>query len=417
MADTTKTTTSSTRSGSTAASTSTRSTGTRSTGTTRSTSTRAASTPAAKTARRATTAKRSRTRAANATSSAVAAQKTAAKTTAAEGRSYAERVLLTSTGAVLVARDTVTETVDGLVKRYGSVGAAQKELDKAQRTLTRDLKKYERRGATARNRFEREVRKTRTRLERELRQRRCRRAGRQDQHQARRARGQGPARRRREARQHCHRRRRWPDQGDGRAGQDARLATTHFPRRALLGEGAGPGRGRSAHLIPRGQMQHPLLPQPSSRPQGRLVGFKNPVRRRSATLTAAGIPLDIAWRHAPAPAAAYAVPTHHPTNASRAGGRRNRPCSAARRRTGRAAAQRQGIGSPHGEGPSGSRPTPSRRAARAHPGGRSSTAAGGGVVSRRNCSMAPTTAAASSGEAEWPNSVSLGRRFMFSTVP
>jgi hypothetical protein len=102
----------------------------------------------------------------------VKANTTAAKTTAAEGRSYAERVLLTSTGVVLVARDSVTETVDGLVKRYGSVAGAQKELDKAQRTLTRDLKNYERRGVTARNRFEREVRRARTRLERELRQRR-----------------------------------------------------------------------------------------------------------------------------------------------------------------------------------------------------------------------------------------------------
>jgi DNA-binding transcriptional ArsR family regulator len=78
-------------------------------------------------------------------------------------------VLLTSTGAFLEVRDGVTEVVEGLVKRYGSVEAAQKELDKAQRTLTRDLRKYERRGVTARNRFEREVRKTRTRLERALR--------------------------------------------------------------------------------------------------------------------------------------------------------------------------------------------------------------------------------------------------------
>ena len=38
--------------------------------------------------------------------------------------------------------------------------------------LERELKRYERRGATARNRFERQVRRTRTRFERELRQRR-----------------------------------------------------------------------------------------------------------------------------------------------------------------------------------------------------------------------------------------------------
>ena len=40
--------------------------------------------------------------------------------------------------------------------------------------LERELKRYERRGATARNRFERQVRKTRTKFERELRQRRSR---------------------------------------------------------------------------------------------------------------------------------------------------------------------------------------------------------------------------------------------------
>ena len=42
------------------------------------------------------------------------------------------------------------------------------------RAFERELKRYERRGATARNRFERQVRKTRTRFERELRQRRTR---------------------------------------------------------------------------------------------------------------------------------------------------------------------------------------------------------------------------------------------------
>ena len=41
-------------------------------------------------------------------------------------------------------------------------------------SVERELKRYERRGATARNRFERQVRRTRTRFERELRQRRNR---------------------------------------------------------------------------------------------------------------------------------------------------------------------------------------------------------------------------------------------------
>jgi len=73
---------------------------------------------------------------------------------------------------VLQARDNFVELADTLVKRYGSVSAAQKELNKAQRTLSRDLTRFERRGATARNDWERELRRTRTQIERELRQRR-----------------------------------------------------------------------------------------------------------------------------------------------------------------------------------------------------------------------------------------------------
>jgi hypothetical protein len=50
-------------------------------------------------------------------------------------------------------------------------GIATKYTTRA--SLERELKRYERRGATARNRFERQARKTRTRFERELRQRRA----------------------------------------------------------------------------------------------------------------------------------------------------------------------------------------------------------------------------------------------------
>jgi len=62
-----------------------------------------------------------------------------------------------------VARDNLVSSVKGLVTKYRSRAGAEREL-----------KRYERRGATARNRFERQVRKTRTRVERELRQRRHR---------------------------------------------------------------------------------------------------------------------------------------------------------------------------------------------------------------------------------------------------
>ena len=61
----------------------------------------------------------------------------------------------------LLAGDNLVSTVRGLATTYGT------------RTgLERELKRYEKRGATARNRFERKVRRARTRFERELRQRR-----------------------------------------------------------------------------------------------------------------------------------------------------------------------------------------------------------------------------------------------------
>ena len=66
-------------------------------------------------------------------------------------------------GAVLIARENVVSTVEGLRSTYSTPEKAQREL-----------RRFERRGTTARNRFEREVRKTRTKVERELRQRRTR---------------------------------------------------------------------------------------------------------------------------------------------------------------------------------------------------------------------------------------------------
>jgi hypothetical protein len=101
MADTTTNKTASTSTSSTGTNGTSRSTTrstpaahTRSTSSTGSTRT----TPAAKAARKTTTARSQRTRATNQTTAAAKAQKTAAKATAAQGRSYAERVLLTSTG-------------------------------------------------------------------------------------------------------------------------------------------------------------------------------------------------------------------------------------------------------------------------------------------------------------------------------
>jgi hypothetical protein len=74
---------------------------------------------------------------------------------------YAERAVLIPVGAALLARDRVVASVNDTISTYGSTTKAQAQL-----------RRFERRGVTARNRIEREVRKTRVRVERELRQRR-----------------------------------------------------------------------------------------------------------------------------------------------------------------------------------------------------------------------------------------------------
>src|SRR5580704_12864944 len=73
----------------------------------------------------------------------------------------AERAALVPVGATLLARDNLVSSVRDLSTRYGT-----------RASIERELKRYERRGSTARNRFERQVRRTRTSFERELRQRR-----------------------------------------------------------------------------------------------------------------------------------------------------------------------------------------------------------------------------------------------------
>jgi hypothetical protein len=111
---------------------------------------------------RKTTARRATAKAAS--SRASAPRSAAAKATARETKtgaqligSYAERAVLVPVGAALVARDRVVDLLDN----YSTPKKAEAQL-----------KRFERRGVTARNRFERQVRKTRTRVERELRRQR-----------------------------------------------------------------------------------------------------------------------------------------------------------------------------------------------------------------------------------------------------
>jgi hypothetical protein len=85
------------------------------------------------------------------------------KTPVEQAQQIAERAVLVPVGASLVARDNLVSTVKGLSTKY-----------RTRTGLERELRRFERRGATARNRFERQVRRTRTKVERELRQRRNR---------------------------------------------------------------------------------------------------------------------------------------------------------------------------------------------------------------------------------------------------
>jgi hypothetical protein len=136
--------------------------------------TTASTTRQASTAKRSTAAKkaaatRSRNQAATARRRSAAAKQGAAtraelaKTPLDRAQEYAEKAVLVPVGAVLIARDNVVATVEDLRSSYSSPEKAQREL-----------RRFERRGTTARNRLERQVRKTRTRVERELRQRRTR---------------------------------------------------------------------------------------------------------------------------------------------------------------------------------------------------------------------------------------------------
>jgi hypothetical protein len=77
--------------------------------------------------------------------------------------SYAERAVLIPVGAALIAREQVAARVSDTLGTLGTPSKASAQL-----------RKFERRGHTARNRLEREVRKTRVRVEREVRQTRGR---------------------------------------------------------------------------------------------------------------------------------------------------------------------------------------------------------------------------------------------------
>jgi hypothetical protein len=110
-------------------------------------------------------AKAARTRAANQTRAAAQQAGVASRLTLADRSTvlgdYAERAVLIPVGVALTARDRVVSNVNDAISSYSTPAKAQAQL-----------RRFERRGATARNRLEREVRKARVRFERQLRQRR-----------------------------------------------------------------------------------------------------------------------------------------------------------------------------------------------------------------------------------------------------
>jgi hypothetical protein len=85
-------------------------------------------------------------------------------------QAQAERAMLIPVGAALLARDSVIDAA----KPYADSETRDRELDKLQKRIATNLRKFERRGSTARNRAVRGAKRTRTRVERELRQRRNR---------------------------------------------------------------------------------------------------------------------------------------------------------------------------------------------------------------------------------------------------
>jgi hypothetical protein len=76
--------------------------------------------------------------------------------------SYAQRAVLIPVGAALIARDKLAAGVNELPRDPATANAK----------AAAQLRKFERRGTSARNGLEREARRTRVRLERELRKRR-----------------------------------------------------------------------------------------------------------------------------------------------------------------------------------------------------------------------------------------------------
>ena len=103
--------------------------------------------PATTGTRARTAATGTRTASTRRTSAASTSSSTQPKSRAAQAQVIAERAVLVPVGASLLASDNLVSTVKGVASKYST-----------RSKFERELKRYERRGATARNRFERQVR-------------------------------------------------------------------------------------------------------------------------------------------------------------------------------------------------------------------------------------------------------------------
>ncbi len=102
-------------------------------------------------------------RPAQAERAAATARRTASASAQSRSAHPAERLVLVPLGAALIARERVISRVNDAIDHYSSPSKASAQL-----------RRFERRGTSARKQLEREVRKTRVRVERELRHNRTR---------------------------------------------------------------------------------------------------------------------------------------------------------------------------------------------------------------------------------------------------
>lgn len=86
----------------------------------------------------------------------------------------AERAVLVPLGATLVARDSARETAGSLRQTFASTDSLTREIELRRKRVQAEVKRFERRGASARTQLERDLTARRRRIEKDVRARRTR---------------------------------------------------------------------------------------------------------------------------------------------------------------------------------------------------------------------------------------------------